>query len=95
MKGKQNKCEHFQRKVKEYVDQGIPLCWILYLGMFPEDKDMPQSWGGHMRLVIGYNEDKGEIIYSDSWGEGHAKKRMRLDEAWSMTMGLYSMIPSR
>lgn len=95
MKGKQNKCEHFERKIKEYIDQGIPLCWVLYLGMFPEDEDMPQMWGGHMRLIIGYNTEKKEIIYSDSWGEGHARKRMRLDEAWSMTMALYTMLPSR
>ncbi|NNC88266.1 MAG: hypothetical protein HKN82_07390 [Akkermansiaceae bacterium] len=94
VKASQNKYDHFRRKIEEYVDQGIPLCWTLYMGMFKED-DTPQSYGGHMRLIIGYNNEKEEIIYSDSWGKGHAVKRMRADEAWCMTMALYSMLPNR
>ena len=94
MKAEQTKFEHFNRKIKEYVDEGIPMCWTLYLGMFPE-KGLPQSWGGHMRLIIGYNEKTKEILYSDSWGSGHGMKRMRADEAWCMNMGLYSMVPNR
>lgn len=94
MKAKQNGFDHFNRKIKEYVDQGIPVCWTLYLGMFQEE-DAPQSWGGHMRLIIGYNEKSGEIVYTDSWGDGHGMKRMPADEAWCMTMGLYAMVPNR
>ena len=99
MKRGQNRFEHFQRKIKEYVDQGIPLCWTLYLGMFPEE-GLPQSSGGHMRMIFGYNFDspdpaKHMIYYTDSWGEGHEKKIMRADEAYSMTMALYSMVPNR
>ena len=99
MKRGQQGYEHFERKVKEYVDQGIPLCWTLYLGMFPE-KGLPQSYGGHMRLIIGYNfssPDSGEhqIYYTDSWGDGHEKKAMRADEAFCMTMALYSMVPNK
>ncbi|MCP5544588.1 MAG: TlpA family protein disulfide reductase [Akkermansiaceae bacterium] len=51
MKRGQNGFKHFERKIKEYVDQGIPLCWTLYLGMFPE-KGLPQSFGGHMRMIF-------------------------------------------
>ncbi|QTN31029.1 C39 family peptidase [Akkermansiaceae bacterium] len=96
IKAEQNGCEHFQRKIKEYVDQGTPLCWTLFLGMFPE-KGLPQSFGGHMRLITGYNYDGDvpKIYYSDSWGEGHHQKTMRLDEAYCMTMGLYAMVPNR
>lgn len=91
--------DHFKRKIKEYIDQGIPLCWTLYLGMFPE-KGLPQSFGGHMRLIIGYNftspdETEHQIYYSDSWGDGHEKKTMRADEGFCMTMGLYSMVPNK
>jgi hypothetical protein len=90
---------HFTRKIKEYIDQGIPLCWTLYLGMFKED-GLPQSYGGHMRLIIGYNfsspdSAKHEIYYTDSWGKGHEKKAMRADEAYCMTMALYSMLPNK
>ncbi|MCW1883127.1 C39 family peptidase [Luteolibacter flavescens] len=99
MKRGQQAFAHFERKVKEYVDQGIPLCWTLYLGMFKE-KGLPQSYGGHMRLIIGYNftsADPGEhkIYYTDSWGSGHEKKEMRADEAYCMTMALYSMVPNK
>ncbi|WP_035607797.1 C39 family peptidase [Haloferula sp. BvORR071] len=84
----------FSRKIKEYVDQGNPLCWTLYLGMFKEG-DLPQSYGGHMRLIFGYNPTTEEIYYTDSWGEGHEKKKMRMDEAYCMTMALYAMIPNQ
>ncbi len=96
MKAKQNRFDHFSRKIKEYVDQGIPLCWTLFLGMYKEG-DAPQSWGGHMRLIIGYNFD-GEvpmIYYTDSWGDGHGLKKMRADEAYCMTTALYAMVPNK
>lgn len=94
MKRKQGGYDHFNRKIKEYVDQGIPLCWTLYLGLFKEE-GLPQMFGGHMRLIIGYNEKTEMIMYSDSWGEGHEQKTMRADEAYCMTMGLHSMVPNR
>lgn len=99
MKRGQNGFKHFERKIKEYVDQGIPLCWTLFLGLFPEE-GLPQAAGGHMRMIIGYNFDSEDpaghrICYTDSWGVGHEKKTMRADEAYSMTMALYSMVPNR
>ena len=97
VKGGQNQCDFFQGKIKDYIDQGIPLAWTLFLGMFKEG-DLPQSWGGHMRLITGYKFEQGEvpmILYTDSWGEGHARKTMRLDEAFCMTMGLYAMVPNQ
>lgn len=99
MKRGQNGFKHFERKIKGYVDQGIPLCWSLYLGMFPEE-GLPQTSGGHMRMIIGYNFSSSDpakhtIRYTDSWGAGHETKTMRADEAFSMTLALYSMVPSR
>jgi hypothetical protein len=94
MKRTQGSYAHFNRKIKEYIDQGIPLAWTLYLGMFKEE-GTPQSYGGHMRLIIGYNPTIEEIYYTDSWGDGHEKKKMRADEAYCMTMALYSMVPNK
>lgn len=94
MKAAQPGYAHFNRKIKEYVDQGIPVCWTLFLGMFKEE-GLPQTYGGHMRIIFGYNEKTGHIYYTDSWGEGHEKKIMRADEAYCMTMGLYTMVPNR
>ncbi len=92
IKAKQTRYKYFNSKIEEFIDRGIPICWTLYLGMFPE-KGLPQSWGGHMRLITGYNKKTQEIIYTDSWGEGHAEKRMPAIEAWCMTTGAYAMIP--
>jgi len=94
IKGKQSGCKRYMTKVREYIDQGLPICWCLRLGMFKE-KDIPQASGGHMRLIIGYNEKTSEIIYSDSWGKGHECKRMSLDKAYAASMSLYTMSPTR
>jgi hypothetical protein len=94
IKTKQAGFDRFTGKIEEYVDQGIPLCWALQLGMFKED-GIPQSRGGHMRLILGYNKKTKEILYSDSWGKGHEMKRMPAANAWCMTMALYTMAPTK
>ena len=88
------KYDRFKKDIAENVDVGVPLLWSLYLGVFPE-KGIPQAAGGHMRVITGYNRKNDELIYSDSWGAGHEEKRMKFDEAFTMTMGLRILIPSR
>lgn len=69
--------------------------WGLQLGIFPENGEKaPQAGGGHMRLIIGYNEAKSEIIFSDSWGAGHERKSMAAPHACAATMGLYLLQPA-
>ena len=46
-----------------------------------------------MRLIIGYNQPKHEILYSDSWGAGHELKRMPIEDAWTMTTGALLIEP--
>ena len=46
-----------------------------------------------MRLIIGYNDKKNEILYTDSWGAGHELKRMPVDWAWTITHSLMYMKP--
>ena len=82
--------------VKEYADKGVPLLWGLILGQKPEIPPLPnggQISGGHMRMIIGYNMAKNQVIFTDSWGAGHELKRMALLDAYDVTMGLYSMAP--
>lgn len=72
----------------------LPLLWALLFGEKPEDPQLArQTRGGHMRLVIGYNLAKNQVIFTDSWGAGHELKRMNLLDAYDVTMGLYSMAP--
>lgn len=81
--------------VRGNIDKGVPVMWALQLGMFPENGEKArQSGGGHMRLIIGYNTAKNEIIFSDTWGAGHEKKRMAAPDAAAATMGLYLLQPS-
>jgi hypothetical protein len=91
---KKSSFSRFNSKIKEYIDQGIPVGWCLQLGLFPE-KGMEQATGGHMRLIIGYNEKTKEIIFSDSWGEGHSKKTMDAGEAFSMTNVILVLPPTK
>lgn len=82
----------FQRAVQAHIDEGTPLLWTVMLGKVPES-NIPQNAGGHMRLIIGYNSKKEEILFSDSWGAGHELKRMSAADAWTITTGTMSVEP--
>ena len=84
----------FLKDIHQQVDKGIPLFWGVTLGTYPEP-EIPQSKGGHMRLIIGYNDKKREILYTDSWGAGHELKRMPADWAWTISHCLMYMKPLR
>ncbi|CAN5673353.1 hypothetical protein BH09VER1_BH09VER1_02060 [soil metagenome] len=83
----------FQREIQRNIDDGIPLLWSVHLGMVAEKGLSPQAFGGHMRLIIGYDTKSNEILYSDSWGAGHEEKRMSFDDAWILTDGLATIQP--
>ena len=91
---KKSSFPRFQSKIEEYIDQGLPVGWCLQLGMFKEG-DMPQNFGGHMRLITGYNSKTKEIIYTDSWGDGHGKKRMPIADAFCMSNALLALPPTK
>ena len=93
--GRELEYKDFEKHVKNYVDDGIPLLWALTLGRFPEEPAIsPQTQGGHMRMIIGYNEDSDHVVFTDSWGAGHEKKRMKMRDAFSATHGLFIMQPT-
>ncbi|MFZ0712254.1 MAG: C39 family peptidase, partial [Terrimicrobiaceae bacterium] len=82
----------FKRDIQRTIDEGTPLLWSVRLGIVSE-KEIPQAFGGHMRIIIGYNTATNEILYTDSWGMGHEEKRMAADDAWTITNGLSSLQP--
>ena len=82
----------FIKGIREQTARGVPLFWSVRLGVYPEP-GIPQQFGGHMRLIIGYNEEKGEIIYTDTWGAGHERKHMPDDWAWTITHNLFYLNP--
>ncbi|HYR57474.1 MAG TPA: C39 family peptidase [Chthoniobacteraceae bacterium] len=82
----------FEREVQQHIDQGIPLLWSVELG-FVTEPGIPQHAGGHMRLIIGYNTKTSEVIFTDSWGAGHEKKRMAMEDGWAITTGIAAIEP--
>ncbi|MDB9741525.1 C39 family peptidase [Akkermansiaceae bacterium] len=81
--------------VQSNIDKGIPLLWSLELGQAKEEPNLnPQTSGGHMRMIIGYNDKEEKIIFSDSWGKGHAFKTMSYDDFYRVTKGLFLMVPT-
>lgn len=75
----------FKSTIKKNIDLGIPVVWGLFLGVVPENGKTPQSMGGHMRLIIGYNKDLSELVFTDTWGAGHEFKTIKSDDAWIVT----------
>lgn len=93
MRQKDARFKKFSAGVRQQVNLGIPIFWGVTLGIFPERGVNPQTQGGHMRLIIGYNDKKKEILYTDSWGEGHELKRMPEDWAFAITDDAFFLKP--
>ena len=90
------KCAVFEENVIGRIDESDPIFWRVTTGDISEQRvDTSENMvryyerESHMRLIVGYNEARGEVIYSDSWGEGHAHKRMDAQDALSITTGMY------
>jgi len=92
--GQKQGLNQFAKNIKLYVDQGVPLLWSCLVGKYPEEPPLGQEGAfGHVRLIVGYNEQTKEVMYSDSWGPRHALKRLPQDQAWAMTKGLIVLKP--
>jgi hypothetical protein len=84
----------FEKQIEDYTSKGIPLLWALELGRYPEEPaNAAQAGGNHMRLIIGYNQSKQQLIFTDSWGAGHELKRMSLEDAFKATLAMYVIEP--
>lgn len=71
------------------------MLWALQLGKYPEEPDLkPQTVGGHMRIIIGYNEKTEKIIFTDSWGGGHEFKTIKMSDAYHASQGLFALKPT-
>lgn len=82
----------FFRTAQTRINDGVPPLWSVMIGLYPHGKTADE-YGGHTRLIIGYNPKTNEVLYSDPWGYGHELSRMPLATAWSMTIGLNSIEP--
>lgn len=48
--------------------------------------------GAHVCMIIGYNEDTGEIATSDSWGKSFVERWMTVEEAEAISQGKLQFI---
>jgi len=83
----------FKSTVAKSINNGVPLTWGCVVGVVKEQPAI-RGFGGHMRLIIGYNDRAQEILYTDTWGAGHELKRLALADAWTITLGLYCLQPT-
>lgn len=84
----------FVKEVKKRIDKGYMIAWTMVVGLLPENGEAPpQDSGGHMRMIIGYNDKTQEIIFSDSWGPGHEVKRLPMKSAFIVSNEIYEIIP--
>ena len=97
---KEYKCEKcsldygkFKRAIVKSINDGIPIVWGVTLGLIPEDKLTPQTAGGHLRMIIGYNNKTNEIVFTDTWGPKHEFKKMNWDNAWTITTSYATILP--
>ncbi len=52
-----------------------------------------RATGGHASLVTGYNKERGEIIFSESWGEENRDRRMREEELEATAYAVFVFEP--
>ena len=50
-----------------------------------KDKEERDLWptfdsGGHASLITGYNKERGEVLFTESWGENNRNRRMKAEE---------------
>ena len=93
--------EQFRTLVMVQTDNGIPILWSRVTGVFKEDNTpragtvaVDSDYGHHMSLIIGFDKENDQVIYSDTWGLGHGRKEASIVEAAALTTGLYLFKPA-
>ncbi len=93
--GSPSQMDKWLNAIRPYITAGIPVLWSVQLGIVPEPLRLSQTRGGHLRLIIGFDEEKKTLIFSDSWGAAHTEKEMPLADAIAITTGRQVMQPSK
>jgi hypothetical protein len=86
--------QNFKAMLGRYTSAGCPVVWSVIMGKVVETPPINAPGGsGHLRLIIGLNPLKNEVLYSDTWGARHELKRMALADAWTITIEAYTIEP--
>lgn len=95
VRGKDTAVDKWMKPIRKSIQAGVPVLWCVELGLYPEPKRLDQTQGGHMRLIIGYDDEERTILFSDSWGAGHEMKEMPQKQACAMSVSRYMLRLSR
>ena len=85
--------DKFAEEVHKSLSKGIPLAWVTFTFQNMRDSSRIGRFGFHMRIINGFNKNKKQIIYTDSWGKGHEKKYMALNDAAAINLMLLQITP--
>ena len=85
--------EKFAESIQNSLNKGIPLAWVTFTFLNMKDGQQIGKFGLHMRIINGFNQQTNQIIYTDSWGRGHEKKYMGMNDARAITLMLLQITP--
>ncbi len=88
-----NDVEKFTKNIYESLNKGIPLAWVTFTFKNMKKNSPVGAFGFHMRIINGFNRKNDQIIYTDSWGKGHEKKYMSINDARAITLMLLQITP--
>ena len=78
--------------IHEKINTGTPVLWGVIV--FP-GQDGAARVGRHMRIINGYNDKENSLIYTDSWGAGHERKKMKFEDAYGITTVVIGLEPKK
>ncbi len=82
----------FIEMIHEKINTGTPVLWGVIV--FP-GQDGAARVGRHMRIINGYNDKENSLIYTDSWGAGHERKKMKYEDAYGITTVVIGLEPKK
>lgn len=56
--GSPSQMDKWLNAIRPYITAGIPVLWSVQLGIVPEPLRLSQTRGGHLRLIIGFDEER-------------------------------------
>jgi hypothetical protein len=81
---KSSRVKHFKARICQQIKDGKPVLWDVILGLIKVESDPPYK-GEYIRIIIGFNDQTDELIYTDNLGSDHKIKKMPWDKAWAIT----------
>lgn len=83
----------FRNAVRREISAWRPMLWGVVLGVVPEPNVEGGSRAGHLRLIVGYEDDGETVLYSDPWAPDCPVKRMAAADACAITQSLHVLEP--